>query len=122
MDAGNTWLLADPSMIYKLIVRVDLLAVTLAAFELELSQPSWKVKWSFRFGVFNTAVFNRTDFTSNPMLLNTLLTEVAATMGVLDWVENYSGTKVASEKQNVGTRLGDNHVGTGESYNVSVGQ
>ena len=43
-------------------------------------------------------------------------------MSVLDWVENYSGTKVASEKQNVGTRFGDNHVGAGESYNVSVSQ
>ena len=98
MDAGNTWLLADLSMIYKFIVRVDLFAVALAAFELELPQLSWNVKWRFWFGVFNTTVLNRTDFTGNQMLFNTLWTEVAATMGVLDWVENYSGTKVASEK------------------------
>ena len=43
-------------------------------------------------------------------------------MGMLDWVENYSGTKDASEKRNFCFRLGHNHVGACESYNVSVGQ
>ena len=38
MDAGNTWLLADLSMIDKLILRVNLFTVALAAFELELLQ------------------------------------------------------------------------------------
>ena len=44
VQAGNTWLLANDSVVDQLIVFVNLLAVGLAAFQVELFQSVQTVK------------------------------------------------------------------------------